>query len=795
MKKNYQIVAKVFLIALAFAMPSVLFSQNANREEGGEKLIYQWYLNGNFGIVQAYGDIQGGEWHGAMLSSDDIEYGFGLRLGKHISPVFGIFGAYNVAPLKGQSGVDTKNMYFETDLTEFMLGTTISFSNLFFGYKPRLINIYGTTGIGLVNFSSQAYFKDTDPPVPVNEGYPNTTETMIPVGAGVDIRLSNRWDINLETTVRFFDSDKLDGYISGEKNDAYFYTSLGLGYSFLKGGSGKKIVVETEPNMLAVYGDSIPVELKGTVPEKFNKNAVVDFTPVLKYGDKTKQLETMYLQGAEVPAEYQKSGAVVIPEEGGSFTYKTYVKYEPGMDICELYVEPMGSVKGKTPYSLGDRKIADGLIMTSRRLDKTEKVLLAQHGYVRDIVVSESGAMYYLVNRDNVNLNYKLNKNENSKAVLNSMNAFVEKGWEIKSVDVNAWASPEGEESFNQGLSQRRAESSQKYFQAKYDKYIKAKAKELGVDASELKQDINFNLVANGEDWDGFMKAVKSSDIEDKNIIANVINSQPDLAKREQEIRNMTVIYKEIEDEILPPLRRAEFKVNCVEPSLSDGEIAQYATSTPDSLSVAELLYAASLTTDANAQLSIYKTTMAKYPNDWRAYNNAGYASYELADYAGAAGYFDKARQMAANQGVVLNNTGAMASRNDNYEQARSDYYAAQKAGVDVNYNMGIVKVGEGNYNGAVNSFGGTKCDYNLALAHLLSENYNAAKSTLECAEKTAENYYLMAIVGARTSDDNMVFENLKSAIAKDASYKETAKEDREFMKYYSNPSFQSAIQ
>jgi tetratricopeptide (TPR) repeat protein len=777
MKKNYQIVAKVFLIALAFAIPSVLFSQNANREEGGDKLIYQWYVNGNFGITQSYCDIQGGSWHGAMLKSGDIDYGFGLRLGKHISPVFGIYGAYILAPLKGQSGVDSKNMYFETSLTDMMIGTTVSFSNLFFGYKPRLINIYGTTGIGLVNFDSQAYFKDTDPAVPVNEGYPNTTETMIPTGIGADIRLNDRWDINLETTIRWFDSDKLDGYISGQKNDAYFYTSLGIGYSFIKAGGGKKIQVETEPNMLAVYGDSIPIEIKGSVPEKFNKAAVVDFTPVLKYGDKTKQLETMYLQGEEVPAEYQKGGAVIIPAEGGSFTYRTYVKYEPGMDICELYVEPMASVKGKTPYSLSDRKIADGLIMTSRRLDKTEKVLVAQHGYVRDIVVSESGAIYYVVNKDNVNFSYKLNKDADAKEVLNNLNAFIEKGWEIKSVDIDAWASPEGEESYNQGLSQRRSESAQKYFQKKFD------------------GEANFNLKANGEDWDGFMKAVKASDIEDKNIIANVINSQSDLAKREQEIRNMTVIYKEIEDEILPPLRRAEIRVNCVEPSLSDAEIAQFATSTPDSLTVAELLYAATLTTDANAQLSIYKTVMTNYPNDWRGYNNAGFASYELGDYSGAAGYFDKARQMAANQGVVLNNTGAMASRNGNYEQARSDYYSAQKAGVDVNYNMGIVKVGEGNYNGAVNSFGGTKCDYNLALAHLLSENYNAAKSTLDCAEKTADNYYLMAIIGARTSDDNMVFENLKNAIAKDASYKETAKEDREFMKYFSNPSFQSAIQ
>ncbi len=130
---------------------------------------------------------------------------------------------------------------------------------------------------------------------------------------------------------------------------------LGIGFSFGK-SKGPKMNIETEPTILALHGDSIPVEIKGTFPESFNKKAVVDFTPVLKYGDQTIVLETMYFQGEEVAEEYQKPGAVVIPTTGGSFTYKTNVKYEPGMDICELYVEPMVSVKGKTPSSYDRQK-------------------------------------------------------------------------------------------------------------------------------------------------------------------------------------------------------------------------------------------------------------------------------------------------------------------------------------------------------------------------------------------------------------------------------------------------------
>ncbi len=214
--------------------------------------------------------------------------------------------------------------------------------------------------------------------------------------------------------------------------------------------------------MLALEGDSIPIVIKGTFPESYNQKTVVEFTPVLKYGEESKQLETMYFQGAEVAEENQKAGAVIIPEEVVHSLTKLIVKYEPGMDVCEVYVMPMSSTKGKTPKSMGDRKIADGLILTSKRVQNNEKLLLADHAYKRNIVQTETGDLFFVVNRHDLNFNYKLNKTDGAKASVAGMQEFISNGWEIKSIDINAWASPEGEESFNQGLSQRRTESAQK---------------------------------------------------------------------------------------------------------------------------------------------------------------------------------------------------------------------------------------------------------------------------------------------------------------------------------------------
>jgi len=802
MKKNYQIIKKAFIGALLLVFPLLMLAQNANRSEGSDKLTYQWYINLNGGMTQSFCDIQSGNFHLDQMQSGAIAPAFGARIGKHISPVFGVYGQFMTGKLKGFD--DDKDLEFETDLKyDMMLGATMSLSNLIGGYKPRLINLYLTAGIGLVNFTPEARVKSTGQPLwdyyngiggadlaDAKTEKENTSETSIPVGGGIDFRLSDRWDLNLETTLRLFDSDKLDGYIAGDHGDAYYYTSLGVGYSFGGGSDKAKMNIETEPAMLSLQGDSIPVVIKGTFPESYNKKAVVDFTPVLKYGDQSKQLETMYFQGQEVAEEHQKAGAIVIPDEGGSFTYKTMVKYEPGMDVSELYVMPMSSVKGKTPKSMGDRKIADGLIMTSKRVQNSEQLLVAAHGYQPNVVQTATGNIYFLVNRHNVNPNYKLNKTDEAKASVDGMNEFINNGWEIKSIDINAWASPEGEESFNQGLSQRRTESAQKVVQKEYDKFAKAKAKELGVPVEEVKKDIQFNLSANGEDWDGFMTALQASDIKDKNIIANVVNSQSDLAKREQEIRNMTVIYSEIEDDLLPPLRKAVVAVNSYEPSLSDAEIAQFATSSPENLKLNELLYAATLTDDLNVKLNIYKTVIDLHPKCWRGFNNAGYVAAEMGDIDAAKSYFAQANSLADENGVLLNNNGAMASKDKDFAKAKENYMAAQKQGVNEGYNMGIVKMAEGNYSGAINSFSSEKCDYNLALAHTMSGNYNAATSTLNCAEKTPEVYYLQAVIGSRTQNDNMVFENLKKAIAEDNSYITIAKDDKEFMNYTANPEF-----
>jgi len=116
-------------------------------------------------------------------------------------------------------------------------------------------------------------------------------------------------------------------------------------------------------------------------------------------------------------------------------------------------------------------------------------------------------------------------------------------------------------------------------------------------------------------------------------------------------------------------------------------------------------------------------------------------------------------------------------------------------AGDVVNYNLGIVNIMKGNYEAAVNYFGNA-CEFDAALAKVLNGQNDAAVTTLNCVKNDdAMVYYLKAVIGARTDNTDMLFNNLRTAVGKDASLKDYAQKDMEFGKYFENDTFTSIVQ
>ena len=552
---------------------------------------------------------------------------------------------------------------------------------------------------------------------------------------------------------------------------ALFLSGCGLGKMVKKYPTVQYKVV---PEVLEVHGGKIPVTVNGTFPTKyFHKKATVNFTPVLKYEGGETTLKPYTLIGEAVEGEGQKIGYAT----GGSFTYTDTVPYKAAMKKCELIVNVGAALGKKSADLIAGQKLADGVITTSERVRDDENVMVGADKYEKETIITQIGELYFPIQQAVISGREKGNKS------MRELKRFAKLGNPTKSIEITAWASPDGPVDLNDRLSKNRTNNT--------FKYVKSELKRLKLDGAN--NDDIYTKTSKGEYWDGFQQLVGASDLEDKQLILDIVSRHSDADKREQEIKNLAVIYLTLAKDILPKLRKAQIVINSLEPKKTDAEIDSLAIADPDTLNAEELLYAATLTDDLNKKMKIYESYTKVYPDDWRGYNNIAYIHIMQGNFDDALAALGKAegKKKAAE---VLNNMGVIAVRNEDYTQAQTHFEDAKSNGADESNNLGILNIRTGNYEMALEYFG-TNCSYNAALAELLTGNTEEAVQKLDCAEKTAAADYLSAIIGARTNNTEMMVSNLKKAIGTDASYRREAMTDLEFAKFWDSSDFKNAIQ
>lgn len=563
--------------------------------------------------------------------------------------------------------------------------------------------------------------------------------------------------------------------------------TLGLAFAAVVGfsacnGLGKMVkkadtvTYTVTPQPLEMHGDSVAVAISGKYPAKyFAKKATLTITPKLG----TAPLKPVTLVGESA----QGNGTKIKFKEGGSFSYTDKVAYTPEMKNADLTINATGAIKSKTK-DFPAKKIGEGTIVTPLLVKNDEKGIVGKDNFQKVIPRKSESQIFFVINQSTVRPS-ELNSEE-MKTMKEFIKTGVGRGYQFKNMNISAYASPDGELSLNADLAEDRANSSTKAMQSEF--------KKSKLDAA--KEETFFNKVTTAEDWEGFKRLMEGSDIEDKDIILRVLTTYPDGEKREQEIKNISKTYTVIADKILPKLRRSVLTLNADEMSRSDERITQLANSTPDSLSVEELLYAATLTNDVNNKLTIYKAAEKQYAEDWRAANNVGYV-YLMQNKAGEAeAQFQKADKLSANNPIVQNNLGIVARWKGDRKAAMEYYKKASGAGSEVSNNMGVVHILNGDYSAAVAAYGATN-SFNAALAKILNGTPDAAVSTIDNSPEKddAMSYYLKAVAGARANKADQVVNNLKIAIQKDASIKETAKTDLEFHKWRDKEEFKAVVQ
>jgi len=526
--------------------------------------------------------------------------------------------------------------------------------------------------------------------------------------------------------------------------------------------------VKAEPQPLEVIGGEIPVTINATFPAKwFNKNAVVKVTPLLRYAIGETWGTSYTFQGEKV-----KANDKVVPfAAGGNATMKTTFEYNPSMKKSELYLTFEAKIKNKT-VTLPPIKIADGVIATSALADAaTANPAVGADKFQRIIKEAYDADIMFLIQQAELR-SQELNKTE-VKEWQNLVENANQAPNQNVSVEISAYASPDGGVKLNDALAERRETNTNQY---------------LSRELAKRKIDVPLDARYTAQDWEGFRELVSKSNLQDKDLVLSVLSMYNDPEQREREIKNISTVFKTLADEILPQLRRSRLTANIEIIGKSDDEITTLAKSDAGRLNVEELLYAATLTTNDAEKETIYTKATNLYANDYRTWNNVGMQRFIAGDFEKAEEMFNKSNSVKSNSEANVN-LGLLALLKGDKSKAQQLFGNASDV-PELGQALGLLYLQQGDYAKAVSSFAGTKSN-NAALAQILTKDYSTAAQTLNAVAKpNAITDYLKAVVSARTNDSNGVVSNMKAAIAKDRTLAKEAAEDLEFSKFITNSAF-----
>lgn len=538
------------------------------------------------------------------------------------------------------------------------------------------------------------------------------------------------------------------------------------------------------PEVLVLNNGKVDADIKVEFPvEYFNAKAVVKVTPVIVFEGGELAGATQYFQGSKVEDNY----TVIDQANGGSYTMHVSFPYDARMACSELQLRaeikcPGGKCKEFTLVNLNNGAIptkeeaailaaggaeadalkrtfgltiAEGVNTLQNNLDYSDAMADMASGY-KNVITEVTKANYM----------YAINSSRLTKKAQESeeLAAFQQKATEQKDNDrikqniyVNGYASPDGPEKFNDKLSAARSESGKKA-------------------AEKLLEEIGLSLDAAsyGEDWEGFKELVAASDIEDKALILSVLSSYESSSEREEQIKNMSQVFKALKEEILPQLRRAQLVNSSDITGKTDDEMAALVREGKFAeLDEKEMLHIASTGKLAlNEKIAVLEAAANEYKSA-AAYNNLGVAYAEAREGEKAAAAFEAAVKAGGNASAINNNLALVNLMNGNTEAAKAYTANASKE------TKALAAAAEGNYAAAQSELNG----YNAAVSATMNADYTAAKQYI-ANDASAKADYLRAVIATKQGDFATATAELKSAIAKDATYADACKKDVNLRKY-----------
>lgn len=507
-----------------------------------------------------------------------------------------------------------------------------------------------------------------------------------------------------------------------------------------------QISVVANPEVLTLVGNNVVTDITVVFPERFyNPRAIVKITPMLVFEGGVIEGTPKYLQGERVKDNFP----VIQRRNGGMYTQTVSIPWDPRARISTLELKVEGKCRDGADFQMGAViPVANGVNTLQQQVDFANAMMIMPDAFKRITQDSEHTNIMYQVNRAEVR------PAQLTKEQTQLFEEFVRENSNrdrvtLGNIQARGYASPEGPEDFNDRLSKKRGESGQTA---------------IGKGLKDVKG-LNYDVAAFGEDWDGFRKLVEQSNIKDKNLILQVLNMYSSSAQRDQEIRNMAQVFQELQQNILPELRRTQMIATIDIQGKTDAELRAAVGNDLRSLNLEEMLFAATLFDDNATKARIYSTAAEKF-NDARAFNNLGIVYADQGDFAAAAKAFERATQLSSDP-ALTNNLALVALAQGDLEKAKR---YLPSAGSEA---KAIAAINEGNYAQAASNLKG----YNRAIAEVLGGNPTAAKASI-ANDQSAQAEYLRGVIAAKEGNKDAAVASIRRAIQQDPSLRNRALTD-----------------
>ncbi|TVP47112.1 MAG: tetratricopeptide repeat protein [Mongoliibacter sp.] len=557
--------------------------------------------------------------------------------------------------------------------------------------------------------------------------------------------------------------------------------------------------ISAKPEVLAMHRDSVRVDITGSLPlPLLDKNTIVYLYPEYRYGEGALRLgEFKVFDGV-----YDNITQAVRLEEKIKFPYLE------GMERGELALKALVFYKDKviTPK---EKSLAPGLD-TSPLLTRLGQVIPNEPIQEIGIYIETDFSGYSSNIEREFTVNFPLASAQvpgrSIPAELYNFLSRGEKGYVIEKIKITGITSPEDAELGNPSLATERSNN-------------------LKTRIINIKGFTNFKVETDTRtnDWFDFrmlLRDYSGISADQKNEYYEILTSNNNFASKLNELRQKNT-YRKVSSELFPRLRAAKVSVSLQNARFSDAEIAASVFKMLqegeglEGFTKEHLIYAGQEAKRLQEKERIYLKLTEIYPSVI-AFNNLGVV------------YLNKAqRELDMREKNILINQSISMFREANRIQAnstsmhnlgrafilRQDYFEAyvaisEASGLEKDESNSFLRYNEG-IRGALDILNG---DYRLAtirfnrapenevnyfnkgLAYFLAEDYKQAliafEESVQVNREDGYGFYGLALVAAKSADEQALIENLEKAISRSEYLKERAINEVIFKDYLDTPRF-----